>query len=74
MTDRNAFAPFAVGMRLLEAIRYVHPELEIQPSIKNLLGNDDVFADDFDVEVYIAREAEKVSRWQEYSKKWYLYE
>ena len=74
VTDRNAFAPFAVGMRLLEAIRYVHPELEIQPSIKNLLGNDDVFAADFDVEVYIAREAEKVSRWQEYSKKWYLYE
>lgn len=74
VTDRDAFSPFAVGIRLLDAIRKTHSELEIRQSIINLLGTDDVFRDDFDVEAFIVHQTQKVAQWQAYSKKWHLYE
>ena len=73
VTDRDVFSPFAVGIRLLDAIRKTHSELKIEPSVVNLLGTDDIFKPDFDVEEFILHHQKKVDEWQAYSKKWYLY-
>ncbi len=73
VTDRENFSPFAVGMRLLDAIRKTHDEFEIEPTIVNLIGTDDILKDDFDVNSFIERETQKVHDWQTFSKKWYLY-
>lgn len=73
ITDRDSFSPFAVGIRLLEAIRKTHPEFKIDPSVTNLIGSDEVLKDDFDVESFIRSETEKVQKWQQLSQKWQLY-
>ena len=73
VTDRELFSPFAVGMRLLDAIKKTSPEFEISKNITRLLGTDDIFAPDFEVESFITKEAEKVAVWQRKSTKWYLY-
>lgn len=73
ITDRNAFSPFAVGIKLLDAIRTAHKEFEIEPSISNLLGTDEIFSSDFNSDEFIAKEQNKVNEWQKLSKKWYLY-
>ncbi len=73
ITDRDTFSPFAVGIRLFDAIRKTHPEFEIEPSIVNLLGTDDVLKDDYDAESFVDREKQKVAEWQKFSKNWYLY-
>lgn len=73
VTDREVFSPFAVGIRLLDAIRKTHDEFEIEPSIANLIGTDDVFRPNFNAENFIAREKQKTDEWQIRSQKWYLY-
>ncbi len=73
ITDRNSFSPFAVGIKLFDAIRKTHKEFEIEPSIVNLSGTDDILKNDFDSDSFIKLESEKTAKWQEYSKKWYLY-
>lgn len=73
VTDRDAFSPFAVGIRLLDATRKTHKELEINPDIVKLIGTDDVLKDDFELEAFIVREKQRVADWQKLSKKWYLY-
>lgn len=73
VTDRDAFSPFAVGIRLLDAIRKTHGEFEISPDISKLLGTDEIFKADFDVEDFILRHQQEVAEWQSFSKKWYLY-
>ncbi len=73
ITDRNAFSPFAVGIRLLNAIKKTHSEFEISPSIANLIGTDDILKSNFLPEAFIEREAQKTAEWQSFSKKWYLY-
>lgn len=73
VTDRELFEPFAVGIRLLDAIRKIHSEFEINPSITKLIGSDDVLKDDFDAEAFIKSEKKKVEEWQKLSQKWYLY-
>ncbi len=73
ITDREAFSPFAVGIKLFDAIRKTHTDFKVEPSIVKLIGTDDVFNADFDPEAFIAREEKKVEEWQKYSKKWYLY-
>ncbi len=73
ITDRDAFSPFAVGIRLLDAIRKNHKEFEIEPSIANLLGTDEIFKTDFEAENFIFCENQKTAEWQTLSKKWYLY-
>ncbi len=73
VTDRDAFSPFAVGIRLFDAIRKTHKEFKIEQSIVNLLGTDEIFKPDFDAETFIISENQKSVDWQEKSKKWYLY-
>lgn len=73
VTDREAFSPFAVGIRLLDAIRKTHSEFEIEPDIVKLLGTDEIFSSDFDAEKFIERENKKSAEWQKLSEKWYLY-
>ena len=73
VTGRESFSPFAAGIRLLDAIRRTHDDFEIEPSIVNLLGTDEILKTDFDAEDFIARENQKSAEWQENSKKWYLY-
>ncbi len=73
ITDREAFSPFAVGIKLLHAIKEIHPELEIEPSITKLIGTDDILKPDFDPDTFITLQAKKVTQWQALSKKWYLY-
>lgn len=73
VTDREAFEPFATGIRLLEAIRKTHSEFEIDPSITKLIGSDEILTDDFDAEAFIKREQQKVEEWQKLSQKWQLY-
>lgn len=73
VTDRDLFSPFAVGIKLLEAIRKTHSEFEIEQSIANLLGTDEIFRNDFNAEAFIERENKKSAEWQALSKKWYLY-
>lgn len=73
VTDRKSFSPFAVGIKLLDTIRKTHSEFEIEPSITNLIGTDDILKPDFDSDYFIQRENEKAADWQEFSKKWYLY-
>lgn len=74
ITDRDTFAPFEVGIRLLDAIRKTHQEFKFEESIVNLLGTDEILKPDFCAESFITREARKTSDWQELSKKWYLYQ
>ncbi len=73
ITDREAFSPFAVGIKLLDAIRKTHNEFEIQPSITNLLGTDEILKKDFEPDSFIANEMKKTIQWQINSKIWYLY-
>ena len=73
VTDREAFSPFAVGIRLLDAIRKTHGKFEIEPDMVKLLGTDEIFRSDFDAEEFIKRENKKAAEWQALSKKWYLY-
>ena len=73
ITDRDAFLPFIVGIRLLEAIRKTHKEMEITPFMKSLIGTDAIFSPDFDAEAWMANEAEKVARWQRTTEKIYIY-
>lgn len=73
ITDREAYSPFAVGMRLLIAIRKTNAELEISKDIAGLLGTDAIFSPDFEVERFIETEAEKIALWQRRSAEWYLY-
>lgn len=73
ITDRDEFLPFAVGVRLLDAIRKTHSEFEFDAFITNLLGTDMILQADFNPEKFIAEEQKKVDEWQRFSKKWYLY-
>lgn len=73
ITDRETFSPFAVGIRLLDAIRNIHSEFEFEPFITNLLGTDKILQSDFEPEIFIAEEQKKVDEWQTFSKNWYLY-
>lgn len=74
VTDRDSFSPFAVGIRLFDAIRKTHNEFTIEKSIAKLLGTDEIFNIDFAPDSFIAREAQKTYEWKTFSKKWYLYE
>lgn len=73
VTDREVFSPFAVGIRLLDAIKKTHTELVIEPDIAKLLGNDEIFNCNFDAEKFIEYENKRSAEWQTLSEKWYLY-
>ena len=74
VTDRETFAPFAVGIRLLQAIRKTGNELAMTPFICNLLGSDAILSPDFCAEDWIAYEAERVLAWQKQARKYFLYD
>ncbi len=72
--DRDAYEPFAVGLRLFCAIRKLWPdETEIRSFISHLLGTDALLDTNFDMESFISSEAEKVLRWQNETKPYWLY-
>ncbi len=73
VTDRDSFSPFAVGIRLLDAVRKTHSEFKIEQSVVNLIGTDDIFRSDFNAENFIAQEEKKTAEWQRFSQKWHLY-
>ncbi len=73
VTDREAFSPFAVGIKLMDAVRKTHSEFEIEQSAVNLIGSDDIFLSDFNPDLFIEREMKKTAEWQTLSKNWYLY-
>lgn len=73
ITDREAFSPFATGIKLLDAIRKTHSDFVVEPSITKLIGTDDILRTDFNPDAFIAEQQQKVAEWQELSKKWYLY-
>lgn len=73
VTDRDVFSPFEVGIRILDAIRKVHGEMEVFPFISNLLGTDAIFAPDFDREAFLAETAEKAEAWRKQTLRWHLY-
>ena len=73
VTDIDSFSPFALGIRLLDAIRKTHKEFVIEPDITKLIGTDEILKPDFNADAFIEQAEEKCAEWQEYSKKWYLY-
>lgn len=73
ITDREAFLPFAVGVKLLDAIKKTHSEFEIDSSITKLIGTDDILQTDFNPDIFIAEQQQKVEEWQALSTKWHLY-
>lgn len=73
VTDRDVFSPFAVGIKLLDAIRKTHSEFEIDPSIANLIGTDDILKTGFNAEEFVSNYQKKVDEWQDFSRKWYIY-
>lgn len=73
LTDRNAFSPFEVGIRLFDAIRKTHCEFEFSPFLMNLLGSDEIIKDSFSVDDFLKIEAEKTAEWHSISRKWHLY-
>lgn len=73
VTDREAFSPFAAGIKLLDAIRKTHSGFVIEADITKLIGTDDIFRPDFNPDGFIEEQQQKVTEWQAFSKKWYLY-
>lgn len=73
ITDREAFSPFDTGIRLFDAVRKAHKEFTADDSVTKLLGTDRILSPEVSVDSFLREEAEKVSQWQEFSKKWYLY-
>lgn len=73
ITDRDAYSPFATGIRLFHAIKETHAEFKTEPAIVNLLGSDEIFKEGFDAEAFIAEENAKTKKWQDFSRMWQLY-
>lgn len=73
VTDRDVFSPFAVGIRLFDAIKRIHKEFNAERSAVNLLGTDDIFKTDYNAEDFILCQQKKVAEWQVRSKNWHLY-
>ena len=74
VTDRAAFRPFDVGVRLLHTIRTLHPEFETRSFLKNLFGSDAICADDFDCERYLAGLDAPLEQYKRAIAPYFLYE
>lgn len=74
VTDRTAFRPFDVGLRVVSAIRELHPEFEYRSFIKNLFGSDEICADTFDCERYLAGLDAPLSGYKQKIASFFLYE
>ncbi len=73
ITDRNSFNSFETGIRIFDAVRKTHEEFRIEADIVKLLGTDEIFDGDFDVDLFLEKHRKLTEEWQSYSKKWYLY-
>lgn len=79
ITDRSEFDGFELGIRLLDAIRKTHSELEFitsigkRPFIDLLLGCDDIRGENFSVEEFLTEQAEKVALYKTKSEQYRLY-
>ncbi|MBE6710714.1 MAG: DUF1343 domain-containing protein [Ruminococcaceae bacterium] len=74
VTDRTAFRPFEVGVRLVHTIRELHPEFEYRNFIKNLFGSDAICADNFDCERYLTGLEKPLAEYRKKIEDYALYE
>jgi len=74
VTDRTAFRPFDVGVRLVHTIRELHPEFEYRSFIKNLFGSDAICTDNFDCERYLAGLDAPLAEYKRKIAPYFLYE
>lgn len=73
VTDREAFAPFSLMVRLLAIIRRQNPEFAYTDFFLKLFGSDAMLADDFDEEAYLAALEAPLAAYREAIKPYYLY-
>ncbi len=73
ITDRKSFSPFEAGMKIFDAARKTHEEFQIESNIAYLLGTDEIFNKDFNIDSFIEKSIKSIAEWQELSKNWYLY-
>lgn len=73
ITDRDSFSPFAVGIKLFNEIRKIHSDFIVEDDITKLLGTDEIFSSNFEVNSFIEKQNKKSTEWQDFSKKWYIY-
>lgn len=74
VTDRLAFRPFDVGVRVLSAVREIHPEFEYSKFIGNLFGSEEICTDGFDCERYLAGLDAPLAEYKRKIAPYFLYE
>ena len=74
ITNRDDFKPFEVGLRIYKAISETHKEFEANGFVARLVGKEEILNPNLSVEEFISSQKEKVAEWQNFSKKWWLYE
>ncbi len=81
ITDRRAFCPFEMGLRLLWEIKRTHPDFAFLPPgredapafIDLLLGTDALRKKDFDIETFLRIQTQKVAAYEQAIRPYYLY-
>lgn len=73
ITDRAAFDPFAVGVRLLCAVRKIHKELEYTDFLKKLFGSDVIFEENFDSDKYLLSLEKPLETYRRKTEPFFLY-
>ncbi len=80
ITDRETFQPFRTALHMIQHIRNTHEEFRFRyrENIERyqmdiLLGKDDMRREDFDVDAFIAREAEAIRAFMPQTEPYYLY-
>jgi len=73
VTNRDAFRPFDMMVRLLSLIRRQNPEFAFSEFFLKLFGSDAMLADDFDAEAYLASLEAPLAAYKEAIKPYYLY-
>lgn len=81
MTDPRTFLPFETALKAFELIRRTHKEFKFLPPYKEnapyfvdlLLGSDEWRRDDFDIEIFLKKQNERLKLYEKEIKKYYLY-
>lgn len=75
ITDRDEIRPFDAALCLIHAIRRLHPEFSFRDSFMKLLfGSDEILADDFDPQSYLASQEELIAAYARAVQPYRLYE
>lgn len=74
VTDRTAFRPFDIGVRLLSVIRELHPEFEYRSFIQNLFGSAEILEETFDVDRYLSDLTAPLNAYKQKISSYYIYE